>query len=106
MHNCTNLALRQVSVWAQVDLILKILALQHCVYLSMVQKLQPTLSTLCQTASDSSELLRLAIRKDGTASLSAAASASVLPSSTKLEVGVSSGRASSTLQVIWRREPR
>lgn len=35
-----------------------------------------------------------------------AASASVLPSSTKLEVGVFSERASSTLQVIWRREPR
>lgn len=46
---------------ARVDLILKSLALQLCVYLSMVQKLQPTLSTLHQTASDSSRQAAVAI---------------------------------------------
>lgn len=51
------------------------------------------------------QLLRLATQKDGTASLTAA-SASVLSPSTKLEVGVSSERASSMLQVICRRQPR
>lgn len=48
-------------MWAQVDLIFASLTLQHCVNLSMVQKLQRTLSTLYQTASDSSRQAAVAV---------------------------------------------